>query len=397
LSGREAFPSDRASFFYRPTELLGIVLGISHYYKHQPEKSEWLQKILVEGEQRLIHNDLWTYLLSAYAANILSINWKSKSLPLASEMSLDELALVKWLCTVDSNLSSRFGLIQMEPAINKALLENCVEFSDSNLGTSYTALLYFALKTTTNQIIQLCWNDFEQIYSNPKSAVEWLGNTCNNIHDVTQRLQLYLSRESISDTLNIPAMNSLMQLLDRLHLDASLVESELGKQIKMHSSLFVGVNQGNINTGDNVTMTHNQDESVKNKTTIGANANIGVLNSGSGTVSNFSQNIGQSTDEIIRLVTSLRDMAQQFPEAQRQEALITLDDLQEDISNPEKQKPERIKIRLGRLISIAGMIAGLAAGAADFSNNVLELSEKLGVPIGLNHPSIIQQLPSSMI
>jgi hypothetical protein len=26
LSGREAFPSDRASFFYRPTELLGIVL-----------------------------------------------------------------------------------------------------------------------------------------------------------------------------------------------------------------------------------------------------------------------------------------------------------------------------------------------------------------------------------
>jgi hypothetical protein len=188
-----------------------------------------------------------------------------------------------------------------------------------------------------------------------------------------------------------------MQLLDRLHLDASLVESELGKQIKMHSSLFVGVNQGNINTGDNVTMTHNQDESVKNKTTIGANANIGVLNSGSGTVSNFSQNIGQNNDELTKLVISLREMAQKFPEAQRQEALVTLDDLQEDISNPEKQKPERIMIRLRRLVAIAGAIAGIVAGAADFSNNVLELSEKLGVSIELNHSSLIQQLPSSMI
>lgn len=394
LSGRDAFPSDRASFFYQPTVLLGIVLGVSHYYDNQTEKLEWLQKILVEGERRLIHNDLWTFWLSAYAASILSVNWKSRNLPSVSEMTLEELALAKWLCTVDSNLSSRIGLNQLESAINKALFENCVEFAVSTHSSSHAALLYFALKTTIHQIIQLYWNDFEEIHYNPQTAIEWLSNTCNNIHTVTQHLQSHFSKGFTSETLNIRTMEALMELLPRLRSDADLMETEIRRQIKMRSRLFVNGNQVVVNTGDNVTMTSNQESN--NVTNINAsNANIGFINSGSGTVSNFSQTIGQNIDEITRLVNSLREMAQQFPEAQRQETLVTLDDLQEDIDNPDKQKPERIKIRLGRLAVIAGTIAGLVAGAADFSNNVLELHEKLGfpVPIELNHPQLNHQLP----
>jgi hypothetical protein len=62
-------------------------------------------------------------------------------------------------------------------------------------------------------------------------------------------------------------------------------------------------------------------------------------------------------------------MAQEFPEAQREEAIIHLDDLQEDITIPEKQKPQRIKTRIVALLTIAGLVAG----ATDFANNVLEL------------------------
>lgn len=386
LSGRDAFPSDRASFFYQPTALLGIVLGVSRYYDNQTEKLEWLQKILVEGERRFIHNDLWTFWLSAYAASILSVNWKSRSLPSVSEMTLEELALAKWLCTVDSNLSNRFGLHQIESAINKALFENCVEFDVSTHSSSHTALLYFALKTTIHQIIQLCWNDFEEIHCNSQTAIEWLSDTFNNIHTVVQYLQSYFSKGFTSETPNIRAMEVLMELLPRLRFDADLVETEISRQIRMHSGLSVSGNQVIVNTGDNVTMTSNQESN--NVTNINAsNANVGFINSGSGTVSNFSQTIGHNIDEITRLVSSLREMAQQFPDAQRQETLVTLDDLQEDIANPDKQKPERIKIRLGRLVVIAGTIAGLVARAADFSNNVLELHEKLGfpVPVELNH------------
>ncbi|MBD2682537.1 MULTISPECIES: glutaminase A [Nostoc] len=133
------------------------------------------------------------------------------------------------------------------------------------------------------------------------------------------------------------------------------------------------------------------------KTTIHAN-NVGFVQSGSGTVSNFSQNIGQNFDEITKIISSLRDLAQEFPEAQREEALVHLDDLQEDISKPEKRKPERIKTRIIALLTVASTVAGGIAVATDFSNNALELAEKLKVPIVFSQPQQpTQQLPPSTL
>lgn len=397
LSGREAFPAHRASFFYRPTELLGIALGINSYYKSQPEQSQWLQNILLEGEQRSTHSDLWTFLLSAYAAHILSVNWRSRSLRLVYEMTVDELALAKWLCIVKPTFAHTFGLIQVESSIDKALLEHCIESSISAHDSARAALVYFALKRTVNQTFQSSWDEYEQIHQNPQKSIEWLKNICDNVHVVTQYLQSQLSRQSEIETLNIHDMQMLLQALPRLRSDTNIIEAEISKQVRMHSRLYIVNNEGTLITGGYVTMTQNQDKSITNQTKINApNSSIGFLQSGSGTVSNFSQNIGQNNDEISRLIHSLREMAQEFPEAQREEVLMELDNLQEDISTPEKQKPERLKIRLRRLVVIVGTIAGIFVASADFSNNVLELSEKLGVPIELSQPQSIQQLPRSV-
>ncbi|MBD2616320.1 pentapeptide repeat-containing protein [Nostoc punctiforme FACHB-252] len=133
------------------------------------------------------------------------------------------------------------------------------------------------------------------------------------------------------------------------------------------------------------------------KTTIHA-TNVGFVQSGSGTVSNFSQSIGQNIDEISKIISSLRDMAQEFPEAQREEALVHLDDLEEDINKPEKRKPERIKTRIVALLTIAGTIASVIAGATDFSNNVLDLADKLNIPIEFSQSQhSTQQLPPSIL
>ena len=123
--------------------------------------------------------------------------------------------------------------------------------------------------------------------------------------------------------------------------------------------------------------------------------NIGFVQSGDGTISHFSQTIGQNMTEITSLINSLREVAQKFPEAPREDALVYLEDLEEDLSKPERRKPQRIKTRLLALLAIAGTVAGIVAEATDFSNNVLELANKLEIPIELNQPRSTEQLPPS--
>ena len=97
--------------------------------------------------------------------------------------------------------------------------------------------------------------------------------------------------------------------------------------------------------------------------------------------SNLSQNIAQNHEEINKLMNYLREIAQEFPEVQREEAMVHLDDLQEDIAQPKKRKPQRIKTRILALLAIAGTVASGVAMTTDFSNNVLDLADKLGVEI----------------
>ena len=96
--------------------------------------------------------------------------------------------------------------------------------------------------------------------------------------------------------------------------------------------------------------------------------------------------INQNADDISHLLTALRETAQQFPEAQKDEALMELDDLEADLKAPEKQEPKRIGKRLQRLIAAGTAAATVAGGAATFSgnineftDNVLELAEKVGL------------------
>ena len=124
-----------------------------------------------------------------------------------------------------------------------------------------------------------------------------------------------------------------------------------------------------------------------NQTTIHA-TNVGFINSGSGTVSKFTQNIGNNLDDITKLINTLRETAQALPEAQREETLGHLGDLEDDLKQPNDRTPRRIKATLAALLAIAGIVAA----STDFSNNVLEISNKLGIELIQPHK---QQLPPS--
>lgn len=102
-------------------------------------------------------------------------------------------------------------------------------------------------------------------------------------------------------------------------------------------------------------------------------------------------NYGQNADDILHLLTSLRTFSQAFPEAQKDDVLMELDDLEADLNKPEKPKPKRIGKRLQRLIAAGTAAATLAGGAATFSGNVNEFTEnvfELGEKIGLSRADI---------
>jgi hypothetical protein len=96
--------------------------------------------------------------------------------------------------------------------------------------------------------------------------------------------------------------------------------------------------------------------------------------------------INQNNEAISQLIAALRASAQTFPPEQKDDVLMELDDLEGDLSKPEKQEPKRIGKRLQRLIAAGTAAATLVGGAAtfagnvnDFTSNVLELGEKIGL------------------
>jgi hypothetical protein len=112
-----------------------------------------------------------------------------------------------------------------------------------------------------------------------------------------------------------------------------------------------------------------------NQTNIYAQT-VGFVNSGEGTVADFSQNIEQSQSEINRLINAIRQSAETLPEEHRDKAFLAIEDLEADLGQPDKLQPNRIRLRIAAL-----WLSARIADIADFSNNVFELAHKLGVPI----------------
>ncbi|WP_299414853.1 pentapeptide repeat-containing protein [Acaryochloris sp. IP29b_bin.148] len=118
----------------------------------------------------------------------------------------------------------------------------------------------------------------------------------------------------------------------------------------------------------------------------------GVQHSGSGNIQAFTQNIGNNLNEISKLINTLREAVQTFPDEQKEIALGELEDIESELQNPENIKPERINRRLKGLLAAGAATATFAGtavtGAADFTKkaneftgNVLELSKKIGIEL----------------
>lgn len=189
--------------------------------------------------------------------------------------------------------------------------------------------------------------------------------------------------EKIAEVVDMPTnvVEDYMQLLSQ----EGYLAIYLGNEFQLTS-------KGRIAVANPSFLPTNRQEN-NNYTTINApNANIGFIQSGTGAISNFSQSIEKNKDNITTLIATLHSLIQHFPPEQKEEAEAELIDLEEDIKVIEKQNPKRFGRRLRRLFAI-GSATTIASGTAtfsgnvnDFTSNILELTEKLGVPSELVCP-----------
>jgi len=118
--------------------------------------------------------------------------------------------------------------------------------------------------------------------------------------------------------------------------------------------------------------------------------------------SNFSGNIGGSSNsaevggnqslqnnntnsaELLQLISSMRETAEQFPEDIRDEIIIDIEDIETEIQKPENQwNKTRLKQRLKGIVATVTAIAIPIAGITYFANTAIELGQKVGVELKL--------------
>lgn len=108
-------------------------------------------------------------------------------------------------------------------------------------------------------------------------------------------------------------------------------------------------------------------------------APIGVLQNSDGNTVNITQNNNQNIQEIINSLEFLEKEIQVFPEEEKQEALVYLDQLKTEIKG--NQNPAKIRTFFKGFMRIVIPLASLIVNGADFANNVTDLATKFDVDI----------------
>ncbi|MCC3427757.1 MAG: leucine-rich repeat domain-containing protein [Microcoleus sp. PH2017_01_SCD_O_A] len=89
-----------------------------------------------------------------------------------------------------------------------------------------------------------------------------------------------------------------------------------------------------------------------------------------------------NTVELLKLISSMRETAMQFPEDIREDIIIDIQDVETEINKPKDQwdRP-RLKKCLKGIVAGAAAIGVGISGAVDLANSTIDLGEKVGIEI----------------
>ncbi len=142
LLSREPFPRDRQTFAYRPTELVGLAVGISIAESRSSASATWIRSVIQNLPCKNPLTNAWALLLYHYAAAVVDVQFPLTIPARLSEYDTTELGLLIALLAQ----RSVFKTSEFEPsAAQNALLERVVTESPIARDTERLAALYGAL------------------------------------------------------------------------------------------------------------------------------------------------------------------------------------------------------------------------------------------------------------
>jgi len=228
--------------------------------------------------------------------------------------------------------------------------------------------------------------DWQVFFSSFQELSKYYKNSALNIQAIERKKESFVVRLEVSVTSNEAEIESsfkelyeqnIKQLERQVANYAKLIEAE-----KVEKSTLMGIVK---------TMAESQGSKydLRGSKFGGGFAAEGGYQSG-GQFNDYSIQIDANIDEITRLIQSLKAATKTFPEVQQADIEVEIEELQADLADKRKRDPKRLGKRVRSLWLAACAIAVGVAGVADFSNNLLELSEKLDIPIA---EELIQQNP----
>lgn len=141
LSTRDSLPGDRASFFFRPVELLGLALGAAAVTRHDARPRQWLRQVIKDGGPRL-GSDTRPVALAAFASHLLGTPPASPGrVPSLNGPAVD-LAIMWLVATEAPEAARQAGMTDNPGEIEARLLHTMLAARPANLDVADAAVLF---------------------------------------------------------------------------------------------------------------------------------------------------------------------------------------------------------------------------------------------------------------
>ena len=147
LSGRDPLPGDRASFFFRPIELLGLALAAVAIADRDPGPRQWLRHVLREGASRL-GSDPRSVALAVHVGTVLGAPVGNLRVAPLADHTAASLAILWMIAHEAPHAAASIGLEHGTDEVESQLLHKIMQSRERGVDVAEAAVLYAALIST---------------------------------------------------------------------------------------------------------------------------------------------------------------------------------------------------------------------------------------------------------